>query len=75
MRHEAPLFPDPALGCDERAQYLEAARRAASAYPGALGELVSRELRAYAEFGFRLTGDNLIFRLAAEVLAEVEEAG
>lgn len=51
----------------ERTQYLEAAERALAVYPGALGELVHRELRAFAEFGFRLAADGLIPRLAAEI--------
>lgn len=66
---------DEALTPLERRQYLEAAERALSVYPGALGELVHRELRAFAEFGFRLAADRLIPRLAAEVLSEVQHAG
>jgi hypothetical protein len=38
-------------------------------YPGSLGELVHRELIAYAEFGYRFDGQALIPRLATEVLA------
>jgi hypothetical protein len=37
--------------------------------PGPLGELVYRELDAYAEFGHRLGDDGLIPRLAAAVLS------
>lgn len=62
---------DGALTSPERAQYREAAERALRAYPGALGELVHRELSAFAEFGFRLAGDGLVPRLAAEVLSDV----
>ncbi|MEJ2863204.1 hypothetical protein [Actinomycetospora flava] len=61
---------DEALGHTDRATYLAAAERARSAYPGALGELVHRELRAFADFGYRLAGHGLVDRLAAEVLAE-----
>jgi hypothetical protein len=32
---------------------------------------VHRELSAFAEFGFRLAGDGLVPRLAAEVLSDV----
>lgn len=64
---------DEELGSIERSQYLEAARRASWAYPGALGELVQRELVAFVQFGYRLTGDGLIPRLAAEILAEVQD--
>lgn len=38
-------------------------------YPGPVGELVYRELTAYAEFGYRFDCDGLIPRLAAAVLA------
>jgi len=63
---------DEALEGGDRATYRVAAERARVAYPGALGELVHRELRAFADFGYRLAGDGLIDRLAAEVLAEVD---
>jgi hypothetical protein len=40
-------------------------------YPGPLGELVFRELTAYADFGYQFAADALIPRLAAEILAKV----
>jgi len=63
---------DEALTSFERRQYLEAAERALAVYPGALGELVHRELRAFAEFGFRLAADRLLPRLAAEIRREAD---
>ncbi|MEJ2887716.1 hypothetical protein [Actinomycetospora aeridis] len=57
----------------ERARCLAAASRAAEAYPGALGELIHRELSAFVEFGHRLGGDGLIRRLTTEVLDEVDD--
>ncbi len=56
----------------ERSQYHAAACRASEVYPGALGELVHRELMAFAEFGYRMAGDGFIQRLATEVLDEVD---
>jgi len=41
-----------------------AAHHARRAYPGAVGELLARELTAHAEFGYRFTGDGLLTRLA-----------
>lgn len=38
-------------------------------YPGPLGELVYRELTAYAEFGYCFSNNGLIPRLAAAVPA------
>ena len=48
---------------------LAAADRAREVYPGALGELVDRELRAFAAFGHRLAADDVIARLTTEILA------
>ncbi len=48
-----------------RAAALHARRR----YPGPLGELVARELTAYAEFGYRFAADALIPRLVTDILA------
>jgi hypothetical protein len=64
---------DGELDGAERRMYLDAAEHALRAYPGALGELVHRELRAFADFGYRLAGDGLIARLAVEVLSAVRE--
>jgi hypothetical protein len=38
-------------------------------HPGPVGELLARELQAYAEFGHRFGTDAVLERLAAEVLA------
>jgi hypothetical protein len=46
-----------------------AAHHARRVFPGALGELVARELRAHADFGRELAHDGLAARLAAQVLA------
>jgi len=60
-----------ALAHHERSRIRTAALHARRLYPGALGELVHRELTAYADFGYRFAGDALIPRLATEVLAKV----
>lgn len=73
---ETPPAPPPprtdgdarALPFDERARYAAAALRARRRYPGALGELVARELRSCADFGVGPAEDGLIARLAAQVL-------
>jgi hypothetical protein len=66
-----PLRGDaPTLQAHERSQMRAAALHARRLYPGAVGELVHRELTAYADFGYRFTGDALIPRLAAEILAK-----
>jgi hypothetical protein len=71
------LYPAPppirgdavTLRFQESARLRTAALHARRTYPGPLGELVSRELTAYADFGYRFTNDGLIPRLATAVLA------
>lgn len=71
------LYPGaaPVQGDAERLHLHESARLRAAALharrviPGPLGELVHRELIAYAEFGYRFAADALIPRLATEILA------
>jgi hypothetical protein len=53
----------------ERSRLRAAAEHAHRALPGPVGDLVHRELVAYADFGYRTTSDALIPRLAADVLA------
>lgn len=52
----------------EMSRYRAAAHHARHVLPGPLGELVSRELAAFADFGYRFTQDGLVPRVAAEVL-------
>ena len=71
------LFPAPLkvrgdaveLQLHEQSRYRAAALHARRVLPGPLGDLVHRELNAYADFGYRFTTDGLIPRLAAEILA------
>ena len=67
---EPPITGDPTgrLPLHEASRLRAAARHAQRAYPGAIGELLARELTAYAEFGYRFLADGLLTRLAAEVL-------
>jgi len=72
--HAVPAPPDvrgdaAGLPPHERSRYLAAAHHARRVHPGALGELVARELRAHADFGVRLADDGLAARLATQVLA------
>ena len=60
-----------ALAHHERSRIRAAALHARRLYPGRVGDLVHRELCAYADFGYRFSNDALIPRLAAEILAKV----
>ncbi|MDD7937970.1 hypothetical protein PHK61_06010 [Actinomycetospora lutea] len=58
----------------ERSRYRAAAHHARRVFPGALGELLARELRACAEFGYGEPG--LVARVATQVLTmPVEPVG
>jgi hypothetical protein len=50
--------PSPASFA-ERSTYRAAAVRAEKLWPGPVGQLLSRELLAYDEFGWRLSNDSL----------------
>ena len=51
------------------ARVRRAAMIASSTLPGAIGEIVARELRAYADFGYRFGADGLLDQATAELLA------
>ena len=54
------------LSCHERSRYRAAALHARRVFPGALGELLARELRACADFGYGEQGP--LARVATQVL-------
>ncbi|WP_433783456.1 hypothetical protein ACQPX6_25635 [Actinomycetospora sp. CA-101289] len=71
--HAVPSPPDvrgsaAGMPFHEAMRFRAAAHHARRVYPGALGELVARELRAHADFGRELAGDGLAARLATQVL-------
>jgi hypothetical protein len=57
------------LEAHEKSRLRAAARHARQVYPGDIGELIFRELTAYADFGIRFSVDALIPRLATQILA------
>jgi hypothetical protein len=59
----------PAIPPHERCRYRTAAHHARRLYPGCVGELLHRELTAYADFGRRFDREALVPRLADEILA------
>lgn len=61
----------PASTGDDRGRLEVAARSATEVYPGPVGELIGRELRAAVDFGYRFDRsgrDALLLRLAEQVL-------
>ncbi|MCD2193689.1 hypothetical protein LQ327_09905 [Actinomycetospora endophytica] len=52
----------------DRSRCRIAAAHAQALQPGALGELIERELRAWADFGYQFDGDRLVPQLADEIL-------
>jgi hypothetical protein len=60
---------DPAkMDHHEKMRLRAAAFRATRLYPGPVGELLSRELLTWEEFGYRLGGGQLVMRLVDDVL-------
>jgi hypothetical protein len=83
-RRAAPSFPawfarhwaGAAGGAPVRCPYDDPLRRVAAAigaagtrYPGPVGELIRRELRAFVEVGHRFDGSGLVPRLIDDLLA------
>jgi hypothetical protein len=52
----------------ERNELIRAANRARIVYPGAVGELIHRELEAAQNFGYLLVNGSLLRRLVAQVM-------
>lgn len=77
MTVSPPLVP---MGHQDKMRLRAAAFRVTRLYPGVIGELCSRELLTWEEFGYRLGGNQMIMRLVDHVLgtplvAEREVAG
>lgn len=61
--------PDPMSSADKM-RLREAARRATQLYPGPIGQVLSRELMTWEEFGFRICGHSLVWKLVDELLGD-----
>ncbi|MDN5931423.1 MAG: hypothetical protein L0I24_10235 [Pseudonocardia sp.] len=72
---DAPHGDADRLPMHETSRLRAAALHARRTIPGPIGELVHRELTAYADFGYRFTVDALIPRIATEILAVRTRAG
>jgi hypothetical protein len=70
LQGPAADVPPEVMAFHERSQLRAAAFYATRVYPGPVGELVSRELLAWEDFGKRLGGHGPIERLAKFVLAQ-----
>jgi hypothetical protein len=68
-----PPFHDADLNRESVHTILRAARFAIRAYPGPVGELIERELRAYVDTGRQLPPDARPERLLAILLQALEE--
>lgn len=67
----------PAVRMDhhEKLRIRAAAFRAVRLYPGPVGELLSRELLTWEEFGYRLGGSGVIMRLVDHIMKEPLRSG
>lgn len=64
--------PPAVMDHHERMRMRAAAFRAKKLYPGPVGELISRELLAWEDFGFRLGGDQQVMQLVQHVMTAAE---
>lgn len=53
----------------EAGRFRAAAYRATQLYPGPVGDLLARELRAQADFGYRVGASSVVARAATAILA------
>lgn len=65
--HDARNSAEP-MALHEKSRLRAAAFRAKRLYPGPVGELVSRELLDWEDFGFRLASGGLIMSLVEHVM-------
>lgn len=63
-----PTSPATPMDHHDKTRVRAAAFRVTRLFPGAVGEMLSRELLTWEEFGYRLGGSGLVFRVVDEVL-------
>lgn len=63
----------PRMDHHEKMRLRAAAFRATRLYPGPVGELLSREILTWEEFGYRLGGSQLVMRLVDHILKAPQE--
>lgn len=68
MPHSEDVNPPPSMNNHEKMRLRAAAFRVTRLYPGPAGEVLSRELLTWEEFGYRLGTSSLILRLVDHVL-------
>lgn len=65
---EIPTDAPPKFEHNERMRIRAAAFQATRLYPGPVGEMLSKELFSWEEFGYRLGGAALVMRLVDHIL-------
>lgn len=63
-----PTEPPAKMDLHEKSRASAAAHRAKKLYPGVVGEVLFRELEAYAQWGYRLDQTGLMPRLVAHIM-------
>lgn len=63
-----PTMAPPQMAPHEKSRLRAAAFRATRLYPGPVGELLSLELMTWDEFGYRLGGHQLMWRLVDHII-------
>lgn len=62
------MNPPARMEMSDKSRLRAAAFRVTRLYPGVVGELLSREILTWEEFGFRLGGSGLMLRLVDHIL-------
>lgn len=65
---KGPKAPAVPMEQHEKARLRAAAVRAKRVYPGPAGELLSRDILTWEEFGYRLGSSSLILRLVEQIM-------
>lgn len=66
--------PPEKLAFPDKSRISAAAYRAARLFPGPIGDVLARELLAYADFGWRLERDGVMPRLVDVIMTTPEDA-
>lgn len=63
------MADDSRMDCHVKARFRVAAHHAKRVYPGAVGELLAREILSWEQMGYRLGGEALMTQVVDEVLS------
>lgn len=72
--YRVPAAPPDKLESCEKSRLRAAAAKATRTFPGAIGQVLARELQAHEEFAYRTAPDGLLMRLVRQLESLPERA-